>query len=508
MRHLRSTSLIVAFYLGAVLCSALPFACLAIAYFLPAPQLTLFAPELVILIGAGAFGALIAWAVVPRQTKPDLNGVALNPREQARLDRFLKDVAAHTRQPLPSLVLITTEAHAATGFYSGFAGIGSQRVLSLGLPFFSILNRAELAALIAHELGHFHRGSLSFWAWILETQKAIHRLVGFLERHAPFALGLFNWLLEPFIRACLRVSRENELEADRFAAQHYGADTVKRVLEKNQRLEFDFHVYFQSDVVPALHAGYAPPLLEGFRHFLRQLEPGLAIRFHWAVPTDPPQPSQGPVLLSPEEAKLLQTHPDLEDRLQAIDRATDVPSEEPSTRAQDLLENLPRLEKRLLDWEAQKRGLPRPRRILWPEAGNLVYQSQWDLLAATYGELLAPFTIAQLPGAIDRAAEIGSRMLLTRDRVVASAPEQAGLELITAALCSTLAFHGWRLSYKAPGMARAYRKGAYTLDPFEAIEQLAYKEIAFFEWEDRCASLGISDLPLAATLRPDYQRIS
>ena len=502
MRYLRSTLLIVAFYVAAVALSALPFVCLAIAYLLPPRQLTFFAPELLVL---GAFGFLIAWAVVPRQSKPDLNGVALNPRQQARLDRFLKEVAAHTRQPLPSLVLLTTEAHAATGFYSGFAGIGSQRVLTLGLPFFSILNRAEMAALIAHELGHFHRGSLSFWAWILETQKAIRRLVVFLERHAPFALGFFNWLLGPFIRACLRVSRENELEADRFAAQFYGADTVKRVLEKNQRLEFDFHVYFQSDVVPALHAGYAPPLLDGFHHFLRQLEPGLAIRFHWAVPTDPPSPTQGPVLLSPEEAKLLQSHPDLEDRLLNIDRTPDAPAAEPSTRAQDLLDNLPRLEKRLLDWEAQKRGLPQPRRVLWPEVGNLVYQSQWDSLAAAHRDRLAPFTLAQLPAVIDQAGEIGTAVRLN---AAAGDPREDGLALITAAFCSTLAFHGWRLSYKAPGMPRAYRKGPHTLDPFEVMEQLNYKEIAFFEWEDRAAELGIADLPLAATQSADYQRIS
>ena len=501
MRNLRSTLLIVAFYLAAVLLSALPVACLAVAYFLPARELPFFAPELILL---GAFGLLIAWAVVPRKTTPHLNGIALNPKQQPRLDKFLKEVAAHTRQPLPSLVLITTEAHAATGFYSGFAGIGSQRVLSLGLPFFSILNRSELAALIAHELGHFHRGSLSFWAWILETQKAIHRLVEFLERHAPFALGFFNWLLGPFIRACLRVSRENELEADRFAAAHYGADTVKRVLEKNQRLEFDFHVYFQSDVVPALHAGYAPPLLEGFRHFLNQLEPGHAIRFHWAVPTDPPVPSQGPISLPPEEAKLLQSHPDLEDRLQAMDRAANLPPQEPSTRAQDLLAELPRLEKRLLDWEARQRGLPEPRRILWPETGNLVYQSQWDSLASEHRDLLSQFTLAQLPAAVDRAAELGLRMPRHRN----PSPEESGLRLITAALCSTLAFHGWRLSYKAPGMSRSFRKGEHSVDPFEVIEQLVYKEIAFFEWEDRCAALGIADLPLAATLRADYQRIS
>ena len=174
MPHLRTTFLVVSFYVGAILCSLTPLVCLLIASSLHLRDLVLFGPWLAA-IAAGA--ALVAWAVVPRKSNLPLDGIPLNPAQQPDLAAFLEAVAKRTGQPLPSLVLLTADARTSTGFYSGFAGIGSQRVLSIGLPYFAALNRDELGALLAHELGHFYRGSMFAWAWIVETQKADRKSV-------------------------------------------------------------------------------------------------------------------------------------------------------------------------------------------------------------------------------------------------------------------------------------------------------------------------------------------
>ena len=115
----------MSFYLGAIVCSLTPLVCVAIASSLPLTELVLFGPWLAALAAACL---LIAWAVVPRKTHLALDGVPLNSAQQPDLTAFLEAVAQRTGQPLPSLVLLTADARTATGFYSGFAGIGSQRV--------------------------------------------------------------------------------------------------------------------------------------------------------------------------------------------------------------------------------------------------------------------------------------------------------------------------------------------------------------------------------------------
>jgi hypothetical protein len=218
---------------------------------------------------------------------------------------------------------------------------------------------------------------------------------------------------------------------------------------------------------------------------------------HHATPTDPFLAAPRTAELPAGEEDFLQTHPNLGDRISAMSRdANGRPPEEPSRRAAELLLNLPRLELRLLEFEAQRRRLPVPRKILWPQAGDRVYLAQWDLLANKFKDLLAPYTVAQLPAAVDQAAAMGVRREPGAGTHVAT---ELGLELLTAALCSTLSFHGWTLTYKSPGMARAFRKGPDTVDPFHAIERLAFKQIAFFEWEDECEALGIGALPLTSS---------
>ncbi len=462
----------------------MPLVCVAIASSLPLTELVLFGPWLAALAAACL---LIAWAVVPRKTHLALDGVPLNSAQQPDLTGFLEAVAQRTGQPLPSLVLLTADARTATGFYSGFAGIGSQRVLSIGLPYFAALERDELAALLAHELGHFYKGSMFAWAWIVETQKAVARLFGALERWAPRLIPLFQWVFEPFVRACLAASRQQEFAADRFAAEHYGSDVVQRVLAKNQQLAFRFHIYFESEMLPLLRAGWAPPMLNGFDDFGRRFRPGTVLNFLNEVPVE---------LMSEAEIQSggdYETHPSVQTRIDAMHRQPDGVGTV-SHPAQSLLRDIDGLEGRLMAWEARKRGLPTAKPLSWDAVLNSFHRPRWEVAAE--GHEFEGRTVAQLPEIVD-----GSGVELVGAQFANGVRER--LQHIAETLCAALERDGWRAELRAPGGPLTMRKGDHAIEPFSAVSRLAWKQIAFFEWEDECALLGIAGLVLVA---PSYQR--
>jgi hypothetical protein len=73
------------------------------------------------------------------------------------------------------------------------------------------------------------------------------------------------------------------------------------------------------------------------------------------------------------------------------------------------------------------------------------------------------------------------------------------LQLIAETLCAALERDGWRPDSPAPGRSLVMRKDERRVEPFSAVSKLAWKQIAFFEWEDECAELGIAALPLTAS---------
>jgi len=491
LRHYKSTLLVLLFYFGALALALAPLVALPAVAFLPQNVHVLVTVALVAF--SLLVGPLILYVIVPRESKPDLDGIAMNPVREPALFRLFRSVAKRTRQAMPSLVLINSAPHASTGFYSGFAGFGSQRVLSLGLPYFAVMSVNELSALLAHEMGHFYRGSMFRWAWIVETQRAIGRFFQELERHTPRLIPLFGRLLTPFVKACLEVSREQELAADRFAAEHFGADTLRQAIEKTRHLEHDYGLYFQSEVVPVLYAGLAPPLLDGFAAYRERVRQGAAPpRLDWAVKSDG---WLDPATLAPVSPDFL-THPDFETRMHAI-RSDGWRNAAPDERpALVLLEERQALETRLLNWEAQKRGLPRPQPIAWSDVGPRVYLPQWRATALAQLDVLHGSQLRDLPHLVRTAGDWGGQI------AGASTEEQRlldGVRFLCAATCAALDGEGWRLALDAPGAPRAFVKNGQRCDPFDVIGRLAAEEMASFEWEDMADELGVAALPLAAT---------
>jgi heat shock protein HtpX len=61
-------------------------------------------------------------------------------------------------------------------------GVGSRRVMGIGLPLLQLLSVSQFEAVLAHEFGHFHGGDTHIGPWIYRTRAGIGRTLSTLQR--------------------------------------------------------------------------------------------------------------------------------------------------------------------------------------------------------------------------------------------------------------------------------------------------------------------------------------
>ncbi|HZT56606.1 MAG TPA: M48 family metallopeptidase, partial [Burkholderiaceae bacterium] len=142
-------------------------------------------------IAAGVAMAVILWSVAPRIDRFPDPGVRLRRERQPKLWQLIEEVAQATAQPMPAEVFLVTDVNAFVAQRGGLLGIGSRRVLGIGLPLLQLLTVAEVRAVLAHEFGHFHGGDTKLGPWIYKTRGAVLRTV-----HNFAKVG--SWLQLPF----------------------------------------------------------------------------------------------------------------------------------------------------------------------------------------------------------------------------------------------------------------------------------------------------------------------
>jgi tetratricopeptide (TPR) repeat protein len=145
-------------------------------------------------------------------------------------------------------IVINAELNAAAAYVPrGFGVWGQRQYLILGLPLLHALDRRELAAVVAHEFGHFDGGHGYFTAWIYRLRSSWHRL---LEGMAGGMAGgqllwfFFRWYA-PYFNAYSQVlARRQEYAADAVSAQVAGAEAAVSALVRielaSDWLENDF----------------------------------------------------------------------------------------------------------------------------------------------------------------------------------------------------------------------------------------------------------------------------
>jgi heat shock protein HtpX len=121
------------------------------------------------------FGVLIAaamlWSLVPRRDLFEPPGMLLDRSSQPRLFAEIDNIAAALNEALPASVYLIGEANAFVSDRGGVLGFGSQRIMGLGLPLFSVLSVSQFRAILAHEFAHYYGGDTSLGPWVYRTQR-------------------------------------------------------------------------------------------------------------------------------------------------------------------------------------------------------------------------------------------------------------------------------------------------------------------------------------------------
>ena len=201
-----------------------------------------------------AFGWLVLKALWVRFEAPD--GHRLAPGEAPELVAEVESLRRATRAPKLEAIIITPELNASAASVPRASGLfGHTYYLVLGLPLMQLLGREEMAAVIAHEFGHFGGGHNRFGGWIHRVRVSWYRVMSALSESGAWAskpfTRFFDWYAPFFDAYSFSLARANEYQADATAAKVVGAESTGHALTwvhlGSDRLEHEFWPRLRQD---------------------------------------------------------------------------------------------------------------------------------------------------------------------------------------------------------------------------------------------------------------------
>jgi len=328
---------------------------------------------------------MILWSILPRIDFFGHPGPLLNPKENPALIKCIQRIADSTGQAMPQEVFLLPIMDAWVSNRGGIVGLGSHRVLGIGIPLMQVLNLNELEAVLAHEFGHYHGGYTRLGPWIYKTQSAIGRTL----KHLPDdgLLGILNlpfrWYGSYFMLVCQAISRAQEFNADRLASRIAGASALIDGLKKIRAYGPAHNAYWQHCFTPTLSAGFRAPMTSGFAKFFAAplVKEVIAERFDGFLEREITDPYD--------------SHPSLRDRIEAVKDLIGTEAKDSGPPALELLEDIGAIEQAFFDYfsiSALKTAL---QPLDWLEFSDRVLLPIWQKQAA-YAPL-GNTTCAELP---------------------------------------------------------------------------------------------------------------
>lgn len=430
--------------------------------------------------------AIILWSILPRPDHFVAPGPRLLPERHPRLFAVLRKVAEATGQSMPVEVYLVPDLNAWVSSRGGVMGLGSRRIMGLGLPLLQLLSIAELEAVLAHEFGHYHGGDVKLGPWIYKTRAAIGRTIVTLRQADSNLMHLpFEWYGSMFLWVTHGISRHQEFQADALAARVVGRDPLISGLKRVHGGALAYDAYLHGELAPVLEAGFRPPVADGFRRFVSAKR--LAEKIDEAVAEE----------LRGGQTDPFDTHPALAERIAALE---DLPpgrveegSEVPSI---SLLEDL-----RAVEWHLLGHLLADPSRVLdgeaieWSDVGRRVYANLSRETAEEYAKSFEGLTAGTIPGDVEGLAWRCNEALPRFASKPAAERAVVAAQLLSQILVHRLVEAGWTLE-ALPGEPLVAVKGEQRFAPAPLLAQLARGEIDQAAWRSECERHGITDLAL------------
>lgn len=216
----------------------------------------------------GAFGLALLRALWIRFAEPP--GYRLSPGEAPLLEAEVERLRDAVGAPALSGIVIDTNLNAsAADVPRAFGLLGHRHYLVIGLPLLQLLDRAELASVVAHEFGHFGGRHGPFSGWIYRVRLSWYRVLEGLSGGGLLTYLLarfFAWYAPYFNAYSFVLARDNEYAADAAAARAVGAAALAGALVRMELASRRLQCDPSGDLLGrALSQGHPPP------HMLAQL---------------------------------------------------------------------------------------------------------------------------------------------------------------------------------------------------------------------------------------------
>ena len=176
---------------------------------------------------------------------PDPEGVEVGPHFGARLQGDVQAISKRIGAPIVHRIVITDRDNASALQVPRAGVFWPKNTLCLGYPLLATLPVDHVRAVIAHELGHMTHAHGRVSSWVHRTRVSWVNLLETLERHQSVPAHVYFLFRHyvPRLRAhAATVSRQQELLADRLAAEVSGRDVAGQTL---LAIEVGHHLFKQ-----------------------------------------------------------------------------------------------------------------------------------------------------------------------------------------------------------------------------------------------------------------------
>ncbi|HET9959469.1 MAG TPA: M48 family metallopeptidase [Polyangiaceae bacterium] len=305
-----------------------------------------------------AFAVLKATFFVKRPSF-EAPGPEITASEEPKLFELIQSVCAQMGTRMPTRIYLIPDVNAFVAEVGGFMGLGSQRVMAIGVGLLDVDDLSELRATIAHEFGHYVAGDTRLGSFIYRTRAAIAQVLTSLG--GSWFSKPFEWYGALFMRVTQAVSRAQELAADRSSVTLAGRDALVSSLRHESRAAVLFQHFLGSELTPLLEALHRPDnLYEGFRVF-------------WHARVEQGSVAELDVALENAGTTVYDTHPALGERVRFAESLSDPGLARDRTPARSLLRDPEATERRMTDHILASTGNGPLTRVSWHEVTAKVY---------------------------------------------------------------------------------------------------------------------------------------
>jgi Zn-dependent protease with chaperone function len=437
--------------------------------------------------------ALIIWSVLPRFDRFKAPGREVTAAEQPLLFVEIERIAKATEQQLPAHVYLVRDVNAFVTQRGGIMGIGSRRVMGIGMPLMRTLQVDELRAVLAHEMGHFYAGDTKLGPWIYKTRGALARtVVNLAKAHNTgghwivMMFGViqapFRWFLIGYMRISQAISRAQEYSADAVAVRAEGQRALIDGLKKTHAAAVAHELYMRHEILPLVQRGALPAVGEGFSRFLANEK--MTKLFDEVVAHE----------LAEGKADPYDSHPPLRERIEAAQRV-DSPTREPDTRsAIELVADPDAIES-----AAIAALVDRPlESVRWEDMGAL-WVKTWREDAKELRRVLIGMRVDAIPTERKAIYDFAVEILGFRAADSASDDDLRGwwTNAIGVALGLLLVDEGYTVS-TVPGEPFRFTRGEAVVEPQIEFRRLLDGQTSADDWRARWDGLGLAHRELGA----------